>query len=142
MNGNRTRAGVACLLLSVTLLLGGCTERSHERCGGSNYEMSCTASFKKSDGQWRTALDGGHDHTTIVINGTFSVEGGSGTLTLWGSDMSMEYDLIPGEPIVVEDLELGLMTSAKNETRASLETVADAENPLEGFSAEYTYVTR
>ncbi|GAA4531276.1 hypothetical protein GCM10023160_33490 [Brachybacterium paraconglomeratum] len=43
---------------------------------------------------------------------------------------------------MVEDLELALISSPKNETRATLETVADAQNPLEGFSAEYTYVTR
>lgn len=140
MDRNRTRAGVACLLLSVTLLLGGCTERVSERCSGSNHEMACTATFKKSDGKWSTALEGGHDHSTIVINGTFSIEGGSGTLTLWGSDMSMEYQLSPEELVVVEDLELELMTSPKNETRATLETVS--EQPLEGFSAEYTYVTR
>lgn len=56
--------------------------------------------------------------------------------------MSMEYDLIPGEPIVVEDLELALMTSPENESRAPLVRVADAVNPLGGISAEYTCFTR
>lgn len=137
---NRTRAGVACLLLSVTQMLGGCTERVSERCSGSHNEMACTATFKKSDGKWSTTLDGGHDHTAIVISGTFSIEGGSGTLTLWGSDKSMEYQLSAEEPVVVEDLSLGLISSSKGETHAVLETVS--EEPLEGFSAEYSFVTR
>lgn len=65
---------MTCSLPSVALLLGGCTERPHERCGGANYEMSCTAAPKQSDSQRRPSLDGGHVHTTIVIVGTFSVE--------------------------------------------------------------------
>lgn len=42
---------MAYLLLSMTLLLGGRTERSHERYGDSNYEMSCTTTYGKTDGQ-------------------------------------------------------------------------------------------
>lgn len=141
MNRMRTRAAWIGVLLSMTLLLGGCTKHVSERCSGSNNNNSCSASFKESDGKWTTDLEGGAGHSTIVINGTFSIESGSGTLTLWGSDMSMEYDLVPGEPVVVEDLTLELIevSGSGNETRAILETNTD--EALEGFSAEYTFST-
>ena len=141
MIGNRQRAGIACILLTATLLLGGCNKFVSEKCSGSDHESTCTASVGESDGQWSTELEGGTHHTTIVISGTFTIESGSGTLTLKGEDESMEYELSPDEPVVVEDLTLTLMekNGTNGETRAILET--NAEDPIEGFSAEYTFAT-
>ena len=109
---------------------------------GSDYESTCTASVGASDGQWSTDLEGGGGHRTIVISGTFTIESGSGTLTLHGADdQGMEYELRPGEPVVVEDLALPLLERQgnSNETYTVLQT--NAEEPIEGFSAEYTFAT-
>ena len=143
MDRNRKRAGIACLLLTSTLLLGGCNKFVSESCSGSNHEMSCSASVGESDGQWSTELEGGEGHSTIVISGTFSIAAGSGTLTLYGDDdEGMEYELRPGEPVVVENLTLPLIQrpGSENETYAMLRT--DSIEPIEDFSAEYTFVTQ
>lgn len=141
MDRNRKRAGIACILLSATLLLGGCNKFVSEKCSGSGYESTCTATVGSSDGQWSTDLEGGDYHTTIVISGTFTIESGSGSLTLYGEDEGMEYELRPGEPVVVEDLTLELIErpGSSNETYAVLQTNAD--EPIEDFSAEYTFST-
>lgn len=112
-----------------------------ERCGGSNNEMTCSVSYKKSDETWRGSLDGGSGHRTIVINGTFTIESGSGTLNIRGADGGMEYPLSPEQPVVVENLTLELYERAGqgNDTLAVMETAPDGT--IEGFSAEYTFVT-
>ena len=142
MDRHRKRAGIACVLLASTLLLGGCNKFVSEKCSGSDYESTCTASVGASDGQWSTDLEGGGGHTAIVISGTFTIESGSGTLTFYGADdQGMEYELRPGEPVVVEDLALPLLERQgnSNETYAVLQTTA--EEPIEDFSAEYTFAT-
>lgn len=141
MDRKRQRAGIACVLLASTLLLGGCNKFVSESCSGARYESTCTATVGESDGQWSTDLEGGDRHTTIVISGTFTIESGSGTLTLYGEDGSMEYPLSPDEPVVVEDLTLTLIeeNGSGNETHAVLQT--NAEEPIEDFSAEYTFST-
>ena len=142
MHRNRKRAGIACLLLVSTLMLGGCNKFVSEKCSGSDHEMTCSASVGESDGQWSTELEGGEGHSTIVISGTFSIAAGSGTLTLYGDDEGMEYELRPGEPVVVENLTLPLIQrpGSENETYAMLRT--DSIEPIEDFSAEYTFVTQ
>ena len=54
----------------------------------------------------------------------------------------MEYELRPGEPVVVEDLTLPLIqrSGPDDETYAMLRT--DSTEPIEDFSAEYTFFTQ
>ena len=140
MDRNRNRAAGVALLLTAALLLSGCTKNVSERCSGRNYESTCTVTFGESDGKWSTSLDGGTGHSTIVINGTFTIESGSGTLALRGAESGMEYTLSPEQPVVVEDLRLELIEGAGgSDSRAVLETTTDGT--IEGFSAEYTFVT-
>lgn len=136
MHRNRTRAGSAGILLALPLLLGGCTENVRESCSGANHENSCTASLKRSDGQWSTDLEGGSWDSTIVINGTFTIESGSGTLVLKGSDTSQSYELSADEPVVVTDLTLELIdgSGVDDDPSATLKMLADPT--LEGFSAD------
>ena len=143
MDRNRKRAGIACLLLVSTLMLGGCNKFVSEKCSGSDHEMTCSASVGESNGQWSTELEGGEGHSTITISGTFTIAAGSGTLTLYGDgDEGMEYELRPGEPVVVEDLTLPLIqrSGPEDETYAMLRT--DSTEPIEDFSAEYTFFTQ
>ncbi|MBB5832560.1 hypothetical protein [Brachybacterium aquaticum] len=105
---SRLRAGVAGLLLAPMLLLSACTEGSYNRCSGAHHEMSCAAGFSKSTSQWSEKLTGDHWHTQIVVSGTFTVEAGSGTLTLSGADGEVEYPLSPEAPVAISDLALDL----------------------------------
>lgn len=137
MRGTLTRGGAAVLLLG-SLVLSGCTEHVKERCSGSGGEMSCTITYKTSDGQWGTDLEGKRYDSTLTLNGTFTVESGSGTLRIQGDDETYEYPLSAEEPVVIEDLTLTMIRRGDDETLVGLATLADPQ--LDGFSAQYTYV--
>lgn len=137
MRGTFTRGGAAVLLLG-SLVLSGCTERVKERCSGSGGEMSCTITYETSDGQWSTDLEGKRYENTLTLNGTFTVESGSGTLRIQGDDETYEYPLSAEEPVVIEDLTLTMIRRGSDETLVGLATLADPQ--LDGFSAEFTYV--
>ena len=131
-------AGTAAVLFAA-LALTGCTEMVSERCRGSDSEHSCTVSYKRSDGKWSTKLDSNVTHTTATVNGTFTIDSGSGTLLIRGADGEFEYPLSPEEPVVVDGIELELQ-GRTGESWLYLEVVADPE--IEGFSAEYDWSTR
>lgn len=126
------------MLLLGSLVLSGCTEHVKERCGGSGGEITCTITYKTSDGQWGTDLEGKRYDSTLTLNGTFTVESGSGTLRVEGADETYEYPISAEEPVVIEDLTLTMIHRGSDETLVGLTTLADPQ--LDGFSAEFTYV--
>ncbi|MGY5766581.1 hypothetical protein ACXET9_15445 [Brachybacterium sp. DNPG3] len=137
MRGTTTHRLAAALLLG-SLVLSGCTERVSERCSGSNGEHSCTFTYKTSDGQWSTRLEGGSTSTEAVIDGTITVESGSGTVLLGGADESFEYPISADEPVVIEDLALA-MNGKRSESWIYFEVTADPQ--IDGLTAEITYRT-
>lgn len=127
------------MLLLGSLLLSGCTEHVRESCSGSGGEVSCTVSYKTSDGRWDTELDADEYSTEMTISGTFTIESGSGTLILEGDDASQEYPISAEEPVVVEDLTLPVV-EFDHETWVNLRVIADPQ--IDGFSGEYTFQYR
>lgn len=137
------RLAVPALLAVTALVLGGCTKGVSERCSGRMSENTCSVAFDSSDGTWRTSLEGGELQTEVTINGTFTIESGSGTLTFWGPEESMQYELSAEHPVEVVDLTMTMYRSEegdRGDTSVTLETVA--EGTLDGFSGEYSFVTR
>ena len=143
MERNRTRAGVVCLLLSVTLMLGGCTKFVKESCSGSDSTQECTATFGESDGKWSTEREANHWHSTVEISGTFTIESGSGTLTLVGEDTSETYELSPEEPVVIEGLTMPLKEPYTNEGENDPFFIlrTETDSTITDFSADYTFTT-
>ena len=135
MRGTVTRGGAAMLLLG-SLVLTGCTEHVKKRCSGSGGEVSCTVSYKTSDGRWDTELDADEYSDEMTISGTFTVESGSGTLILEGDDASQEFPISAEEPVVVEGLTLPVI-ERDDETWVNLRVIADPQ--IDGFSGEYTF---
>lgn len=142
MSTTRTRLGWAGVAAALVLTMTGCTEGVRERCSGADHEMSCTVTYKKSDSQWSTDLEGDRTHSTAVINGTFTVDSGSGTLILEGADETVEHPISAEEPVEITDLTLAMTSKRDGDERISavvLRTTTD--DVIEGFSAEYTYTT-
>ncbi|MGO1599405.1 MAG: hypothetical protein ACTHX0_07185 [Brachybacterium sp.] len=143
MERNRARAGIACLLLTSTFLLGGCTKFVKESCSGSDHTQECTASFGESDGKWSTEREANHWHSTVEISGTFTIESGSGTLTLLGEDTSETYELSPEEPVVIEDLTLPLKAPYSNDGENDPFFIlrTETDSTITDFAADYTFTT-
>ena len=154
MSTTRTRLGWAGVAAALALTMTGCTAGVRERCSGAiprrerlaqrvaDHEMSCTVTYKKSDSQWSTDLEGDRTHSTAVINGTFTVDSGSGTLILEGADETVEHPISAEEPVEITDLTLAMTSKRDGDERISavvLRTTTD--DVIEGFSAEYTYTT-
>ena len=143
IRGVRGRRAAAALLLIGTLLLSGCTEKVSQRCSGSDFTVTCTVTYEKSEGQWSTDLEGERRHTEVTISGTFTVTSGSGTLEIEHADGVEEFPLSADEPVEISDLTLPLIEprdADDEDTRVVLYTRTDGT--FDRFSAEYTFETR
>lgn len=118
MSTNRTHLGWIGAFAMLTLSLSGCTKGVNESCSGADFESTCTVTYEKSEGQWSTDLDGERTHSRLVLDGTFSVDSGSGTLVVEAGDRTVEYPISAEEPVEIVDLDVELI-SKKDGARKS-----------------------
>lgn len=73
--------------------------------------------------------------TQVTFSGTFTVEPGSGTVTISGAEYRNEYAITAEEPLTIEDLSLAI-GERERKRLISVEVTADPE--IEGFPGEHT----
>jgi len=78
-------------LLITGLALTGCTKARSKRCVSVWGDHSCTFKYKSWDDLWYERLESSYSDAQAVVNGTVTVESGSGTMRIEGLVVEFEW---------------------------------------------------